>query len=339
MNQPFPALELRAVRKHFRTGRQVFSRGTVIPAVDDISFEVRPGRVLGIVGESGSGKSTLANLLVGLETLSSGEILIDGRALTRRRNSTLRRDVQMVFQDPFGSINPRFTVGRTVEEPLIIHRLGDARERRQRVIAALEDAELRPGTAFLDRQPHELSGGQRQRVAIARSIVLRPKLLVADEPVSMLDVSVRAGILRLLRRLVSDGGMAMVFITHDLSIAGSICDKLAVMYRGRFVEYGPVLNLLRQPIHPYTAALIAAVPVPDAAIRPVPLPARLLAGAGVIPSDTGCRFHPRCELAVPECEATVPPLVPIMPCRGARHRTAGHQVACHRISELVDGYA
>jgi oligopeptide/dipeptide ABC transporter ATP-binding protein len=339
MNQPFPALEVHAVRKHFRTGGQVFSRGTVVPAVDDVSFEVRPGRVLGIVGESGSGKSTLANLLVGLESLSGGEILIDGRGLTRRRNTALRRDVQMVFQDPFGSINPRFTVGRTVEEPLLIHRLGDPAERRQRAIAALEDAELRPGDAFFDRQPHELSGGQRQRVAIARAIVLQPKLLVADEPVSMLDVSVRAGILRLLRRLVSHGGMAMVFITHDLSIAGSICDDLAVMYRGCFVEYGPVLTVLRQPIHPYTAALIAAVPVPDPTVVPEPLPARLLAGAGVVPSVTGCRFHPRCGLAAAECEASPPLLAPILPDHIARSRIANHLVACHRISEIVDGYA
>jgi peptide/nickel transport system ATP-binding protein len=339
MNQPFPALEVQAVRKHFRTGRQVFRQGTVVPAVDGISFEVRPGRVLGIVGESGSGKSTLANLLVGLESLSSGEILIDGHDQTRHRTRTARREVQMVFQDPFGSINPRFSIGRTVEEPLLIHNIGDAAERRQRAIAALEDAELRPGAAFFDRHPHELSGGQRQRVAIARAIVLRPKLLVADEPVSMLDVSVRAGILRLLRWLVSQGGMAMVFITHDLSITGSICDDLAVMYRGRFVEYGPVLDVLRQPIHPYTAALIAAVPVPDPSVRPEPLPSRLLAGAGVAVEGPCCRFHPRCALAAPECEAAIPPLAPILPVHLRRGRTALHQVACHRISEIVDGYA
>jgi peptide/nickel transport system ATP-binding protein len=339
MSQAFPALEVQSVRRHFRTGPRVFGRGVVVPAVDDISFEVRPGRVLGIVGESGSGKSTLANLLVGLETLSSGEILIDGRGLTRHRGSSLRRDVQMVFQDPFGSINPRFTVGRTVEEPLLIHRLGSATERRQRAIEALDHAELRPGAAFMDRHPHELSGGQRQRVAIARAIVLRPKLLVADEPVSMLDVSVRAGILRLLRRLVSDGGMAMVFITHDLSIAGTICDDLAVMYRGRFVEFGPAPRVLRQPIHPYTAALIAAVPVPDPTVRPEPLPARLLAGAGVAPSGPGCRFQPRCELAAPECEATTPSLAPILPAHIGRQRAGCHQVACHRVSEIVEGYA
>jgi oligopeptide/dipeptide ABC transporter ATP-binding protein len=322
MIQPYPALDVTAARKHFRTGRQLLGRGTLVPAVDDVSFTLLPGQVLGIVGESGSGKSTLANLLVGLETLTSGEILIDGRDLPRRRDTSLRRNVQMVFQDPFGSINPRFTIGRTVEEPLVIHRLGNAAERRQRTVEALEDAELRPGAAFLDRHPDELSGGQRQRVAIARAIVLRPRLLVADEPVSMLDVSVRAGILRLLRRLVTEGGMAMVFITHDLSIAGSICDNLAVMYRGRFVEYGPALDVLRQPIHPYTAALIAAVPLPDPTIRAQPLPARLLAGAGVGVTGPGCRFHPRCELAVRQCEVEAPRLADVYP---------GHRVACHRV--------
>jgi peptide/nickel transport system ATP-binding protein len=326
MMQPFPALEVCSARKHFRTGRQVFGNGTLVPAVDDVSFTLLPGRVLGIVGESGSGKSTLANLLVGLEKLTGGEILIGGRGHAQHRSSSLRRDVQMVFQDPFGSINPRFTVGRTVEEPLVIHRFGTAVERRERAIEALEDAELRPGMAFFDRHPHELSGGQRQRVAIARSIVLRPKLLVADEPVSMLDVSVRAGILRLLRRLVAHGGMAMVFITHDLSISGSICDELAVMYRGRFVEYGPVLDVLRQPMHPYTSALIAAVPLPDPTVRPEPLPPRLLAGAGVAPSGSGCRFQPRCALAITECEAVSPKLVPKLP---------AHQVACHRVADIV----
>lgn len=319
MNQPFPMLEVNEVRKHFRSGRRLFGEAKVIPAVDDISFSVLPGRVLGIVGESGSGKSTLANLLVGLERLTSGEILIGGHGLTRHRSSSLRRDVQMVFQDPFTSINPRFTVGRTVEEPLLIHRLGDAAERYRRVIMALEDAELRPGVAFIDRRPHELSGGQRQRVAIARSIVLRPKLLVADEPVSMLDVSVRAGILRLLRRLVTDGGMAMVFITHDLSIVGSICDDLAVMYRGRFVEYAPVLDVLRRPAHPYTEALIAAVPLPDPTAHPTPLPPQLLAGSGVIPSGDGCRFRLRCMYATAACEAA-PPLTQAQP---------SHYVACH----------
>jgi peptide/nickel transport system ATP-binding protein len=213
-----------------------------------------------------------------------------------------------------------------VEEPLLIHGIGDAAERHRRAAEALEEAELRPGAAFLDRYPHELSGGQRQRVAIARAIVLRPRLLVADEPVSMLDVSVRAGILRLLRRLVREGEMAMVFITHDLSIVASVCDELAVMYRGRFVEHGPVLEVLRRPVHPYTRALIAAVPVPDPAIAPVPLPATLMAGGAATP-DAGCRFAPRCEHALPGCTTREPDLSEIAP---------AHRVACLRAAELRD---
>lgn len=324
--QPDPTLVVTAARKDFQVGRRFFGRPKLLHAVEDISFSLAPGRVLGIVGESGSGKSTLANLLVGLDVPTDGEIVVGGRSFPQRRTYSRRRDVQMVFQDPFSSINPRFSVGRTIEEPLVIQGISHGSVRRERAIRALEEAELRPGAAFIDRYPHELSGGQRQRVAIARSIVLRPKLLVADEPVSMLDVSVRAGILRLLRRLVSDGGMAMVFITHDLSIAGSICDDLAVMYRGRFVEYGPVRQVLWRRIHPYTDALISAVPVPDPRVTPEPLPARLLAGAGITPSGPGCRFHLRCPLAISRCERETPSLEPV---------GTGHQVACHRTADVV----
>ncbi|MBV9784802.1 MAG: ABC transporter ATP-binding protein [Acidisphaera sp.] len=318
------AVEMRAASKHFLPGRHLFRRGAVVRAVDRVSFALPPGRVLGVAGESGSGKSTLANLLVGLETPSHGDITIAGHRMTRRPDAALRRGVQMVFQDPFGSIDPRFTIGRTVEEPLLIHRLGDAAERRRRAEEALEQAELRPAAAFRDLYPHELSGGQRQRVAIARAIVLRPKLLVADEPVSMLDVSVRAGILRLLRRLVDEGAMAMVFITHDLSIVGSLCDELAVMYRGRFVEVGPALDVLRRPLHPYTRALVAAVPVPDPAVTPAELPAKLLAGGA--PTASGCRFAPRCSLAIAACETTDPELSEILP---------AHRAACLRAGETA----
>ncbi len=317
------AVEVAAARKEFVAGRRLIGSGTVVRAVDGVSFAVSPGRVLGIAGESGSGKSTLANLLVGLEQPTAGEIRIGGRALGRKPDAAFRRSVQMVFQDPFGSINPRFTVGRTVEEPLLIHGLGDAAERHRRAAQALDEAELRPGAAFLDRYPHELSGGQRQRVAIARAIVLRPRLLVADEPVSMLDVSVRAGILRLLSRLVHEGEMAMVFITHDLSIVAAVCDELAVMYRGRFVEHGPVLDVLRQPAHPYTRALIAAVPVPDPAVAPAPLARRLLSGGAA--SGAGCRFAPRCDFAIAACEAGEPDLEEVAP---------AHRAACLRAAEL-----
>jgi peptide/nickel transport system ATP-binding protein len=317
------AVEVAGARKEFVVGRRLFGAGTVVAAVDGVSFTIAPGRVLGIAGESGSGKSTLANLLVGLEVPTEGEIRIGGRALGRKPDTAFRRSVQMVFQDPFGSINPRFTVGRAVEEPLLIHGMGELADRRDRAIAAIEDAELRPGAAYLDRFPHELSGGQRQRVAIARAIVLRPRLLVADEPVSMLDVSVRAGILRLLQRLVHDGEMAMVFITHDLSIVASVCDELAVMYRGRFVEHGPVAEVLRRPLHPYTRALIAAVPVPDPSVTPVPLPAKLLAG-GAVP-NRGCRFAPRCNFAIAACEASEPGLEDVVP---------EHRAACLRVREI-----
>lgn len=236
-------------------------------AVYDASLDLYAGRVLGLVGGSGSGKSTLANILVGLEQPTTGAVLFDGRnisSLGSQEFRRFRRSIQMVFQDPFSSLNPRFTVGRTVEEPLLVHGLGRRKERRERVVAALEAAELRPGEDFFDRYPHELSGGQRQRAAIARAIVLEPAALVADEPVSMLDVSVRAGILILLRRLVSEQRMAMLLITHDLSIVPSICDDLAVIHRGRIVETGSAADVLDRPQHPYSQALRAAVP----SIRP-----------------------------------------------------------------------
>jgi peptide/nickel transport system ATP-binding protein len=318
------AVEAVNVRKVFDGAHRLFGAARSVVAVDGVSFTVDRGRVLGIAGESGSGKSTLANLLVGLERPSAGDVQVDGRPLGAKPDIAFRRSVQMIFQDPFGSINPRFTVGRTVEEPLVIHGLGDAAERRRRAIEALEEAELRPGAALLDRFPHELSGGQRQRVAIARAIVLRPKLLVADEPVSMLDVSVRAGILRLLQRLVHESEMAMIFITHDLSIVASVCDDLAVMYRGRFVEHGPVTEVLKRPVHPYTRALIAAVPVPDPDVARRPLPAKLLAGGGE--AGAGCHFHPRCAEALGACETTDPAMEELVP---------GHRVACLRMRELA----
>jgi peptide/nickel transport system ATP-binding protein len=324
MSGDAPIVAFRDVHKHFAGRMTMFGGTATARAVDGISFDVGVGRVLGIAGESGSGKSTLANLLVGLERATSGEIVVDGHVLGSRPERRLRRAVQMVFQDPFASLNPRFTVGRSIEEPLVIHGIGTPPERRAQAAAALEKAELRPGHSFLARYPHELSGGQRQRVAIARAIVLSPKLLVADEPVSMLDVSVRAGILRLLRRLVVEEGMAMVFITHDLSIVAHICDDLAVMYRGRIVEQGPVRDLLRAPAHPYTQALINAVPIPDPSVASHVLPGRLLA-ASTMPAGHGCRFAPRCVHALPACEQDDPPPVEI---------ASGHVAACLRALEL-----
>lgn len=264
-----PLLECQGLTKEFGRGAALSSlfkgkTASHFRAVDKVSFSVGHGEVLGLVGGSGSGKSTLANMIVQLERPTSGDILIDGKptnSLTGAAKQRLRRDVQMVFQDPNGSLNPRYTIRRTVEEPLIIHSIGSAAERASLVEKALEDAELVPSSRYIDRYPHELSGGQRQRVAIARAIVLEPRLLVADEPVSMLDVSVRAGILELLRRLVQDRRMAMIFITHDLSLLGQVCDRVAVLHLGKLVEIGPTLEVVKNPQADYTKLLLSAVPV------------------------------------------------------------------------------
>jgi peptide/nickel transport system ATP-binding protein len=236
-----------------------------------------------------------------------------------------RRQVQMVFQDPFASLNPRFTVRRTVEEPLVIHGIGDRASRLARAREALVEADLRPAELFLDRFPHQLSGGQRQRAAIARAIVLRPSVLVADEPVSMLDVSVRAGILRLLRGLVERLSMSLVFITHDLSLIGQMCDDLAIMYQGRIVELGPALEVLAKPLHPYTRALIAAVPVPDPDQRPGDDATALLEATAPTAIARGCRFAPRCAYAVERCQSEDPRL---------RAIEGTHEGACHEIERI-----
>jgi peptide/nickel transport system ATP-binding protein len=323
---PNPIVTFRDVHKHFIPRAALFRGGNHVKAIDGVSFAINRGQVLGIAGESGSGKSTLANLLVGLERPTAGEIIVDGLVVGAKTDRRLGRTVQMVFQDPFASLNPRFTIGRTVEEPLLIHSVGTPAERHDVAAAALERAELRPGRAYFGRYPHELSGGQRQRVAIARATVLNPKLLVADEPVSMLDVSVRAGILRLLKRLVVEQQMAMVFITHDLSIVAHICDDLAVMYRGCIVERGPVRELLRSPTHPYTQALIDAVPILSPPAGPRVLPAKLLAAAGAVPPEHGCRFAPRCVHALAQCAASNPVPVPV---------GRGHVAACLRATEFA----
>ena len=330
LDQP-TAVEFAKVRKIFRSHRGL---GELIPhsdaaevcALDDISFRLEQGRVLGLVGESGSGKSTLANVLVGLEVPSEGRMLFRGKDITSLKRTERRAfhgQVQMVFQDPYASLNPRFSIRQTVEEPLIIHRFPRG-ERTRRVVDALERSELRPAGAFLEKYPHELSGGQRQRVAIARAIVLDPSVLVADEPVSMLDVSVRAGILRLLRALVDQSNMALVFITHDLSLIGQICDDLMVLYRGVAVEFGPADDLLRHPRHPYTQQLMAAVPVPDPRKPPAELPPQLLNAPDTPSGAAQCAFAPRCIHAIDVCYRTTP-LV---------RRVGDADVACHRAEEL-----
>ena len=279
------------------------SSGTV-RAVDGVSLTLAPGEVLGLVGESGSGKSTLGRALLGLVSATSGSIRYDGRELTGLREAQLRplrRDLQMVFQDPHASLNPSMTVGKSVGDALRIHGIHPSSEaRRAAVSEALERVGLAPASRFIDKYPAELSGGQKQRAVIARAIILDPKLLVADEPISMLDMSVRAKILGLLDTLRQDLGLTFVYITHDLASARFFCDRVAIMYLGKIVEIGPVSEIFENPRHPYTKALLRAVPDPDpsrAVARDLP--------RGEIPDAAdpplGCSFHPRCPSAFGPC--------------------------------------
>ena len=296
-----------------------------VHAVEGVSFSVAPGEMVALVGESGCGKTTTAQSVIRMVHNQAGAIRFGGRDITglsARQLRPLRREVQMIYQDPYESLDPRFRVRDTIEEPLLVHRLGGSgKERDRKVREALERAGLTPPDLFIDRYPHELSGGQRQRVAIAASLVLDPKLLVADEPVSMLDVSVRAGILSLLDGLRREG-MGILMITHDLSTAAHFADRIAVMYLGRIVEEGPAREVVRNPQHPYTRALISVVPKRDPREQTVP---QILTGETPNPVHvpSGCRFHPRCPIAEPHCSTIDPSLQ-----RPKDAHTPEHRAAC-----------
>ena len=309
-------LEMRDVSKRFKIGGGLAGllRGDkeqTVYAVNNISFSLMRGESLGLAGESGCGKSTTGKLLVKLIDASEGQIIFDGADISGLEGEALlefRRRVQLMFQNPFEALNPRFTLYRSLTEPLIIHGWKDENKRLERVIETLDRVNLRPAEVFLDKYPHQLSGGQLQRVVLARALVLHPDFLVADEPVSMLDVSVRAGILNTTRRLARELGLATVYISHDLSLLQYTCDRIAIMYLGEIVEIGPSSEVINNPQHPYTQALIAAVPVPDPTIENPPL--RIQEG---VPRPTeqfiGCPFAQRCPDAMEACLTIRPPLI------------------------------
>ncbi len=321
-------LKVSNLRKLFPVSRGIL--GTLlhkpqrnVHAVDGVSFTVAKGEILGLVGESGSGKTTTALNVLGLDEPTEGAILFNGQSVPElvhgRERLRLRRQMQIIFQDPYESLNPRQTVFATVAEPLEVHHLVKSHEEKiERVTAALDAAGLKPAETFFHRYPQELSGGQRQRVVIAGALVLNPQLLVADEPVSMLDVSIRADILNLLSRLRDEHGIAILYITHDLATAAHFTDRIAVMYLGRIVEIGPTKTVLSDPRHPYTQALLSVIPVPNPRRRRKRM---ILMGETPNPIDlpSGCRFHPRCPAASARCSQTEPQLQSVDP---------DHKVAC-----------
>ncbi|MFI1199320.1 dipeptide ABC transporter ATP-binding protein [Streptomyces sp. BHT-5-2] len=332
-----PLLEVRDLVKHFPLTRGVLIRKQVgaVKAVDGVSFDLRQGETLGIVGESGCGKSTVARMLVGLEHPTSGHIRYRGQDITRlsgRAMKAVRRNIQMVFQDPYTSLNPRMTVGDIIGEPYEIHpEVAPKGDRRRRVQELLEVVGLNP--EFVNRYPHQFSGGQRQRIGIARGLALRPEIIVADEPVSALDVSVQAQVVNLLARLQDDFGLSYVFIAHDLSVVRHLSDRVAVMYLGRIAETGTGEEIYDHPTHPYTQALLSAVPVPDPEAR-VHRERILLSGDVPSPANppSGCHFRTRCWKAQELCARVEPPLaVP-----AALQHAAGperHASACHFAEE------
>ena len=320
-----PLLKVEHLHKEFPTGSGFmggkFSK-KVVSAVNDLSFEIRAGETFGLVGESGCGKSTTGRAIMHLEPPTSGKVYFEGRDISKMNKKELkamRREMQFIFQDPYASLNPRMTIGEIISEPMVIHGIGTPEERIERVRELLDVVGLNP--EHINRYPHEFSGGQRQRVGIARSFILRPKLIICDEPVSALDVSIQAQVLNLLKDLQKQYGTAYLFIAHDLSVVQHISDRVAVMYLGKMVELSDWKSLYAEPNHPYTQALLSAVPIPDPDVQQN-RKRIILAGDPPSPIDppSGCRFHTRCPIAQAKCSEETPEF---------REIGEGHFCACH----------
>jgi oligopeptide transport system ATP-binding protein len=320
--QPTPLVDARDIVKHYPILGGVWMRQTgSVKAVDGVSLSIDEGETVGLVGESGCGKTTFGRAILRLEEPTSGEIFFQGKriiGLSRNQMQALRREMQIIFQDPFSSLNPRKTVGQIIGEPLLVHGVKSRQERDRRVLELLEVVGLRK--EHMRRYPHQFSGGQRQRIGVARALALKPKLVVCDEAVSALDVSIQAQVINLLKDLQQDFGLTYLFISHDLSVVEHVSDRVAVMYLGKIVEIAPSKALYLEPLHPYTQALLSAVPIPDPSLQ---RPGRIIL-KGDVPSPIdpppGCRFHPRCHYAEDVCAEREPELAEI------RER---HWAACH----------
>lgn len=315
-----PLLEVENLKTYFPVYGGIFSTlQGYVHAVDDVSFTVNRGETLGLVGESGCGKSTLMQSVMRLIPITSGRVIFDGRDLSSLRRNELqsvRSEFQIIYQDPFSSLNPRMTIGEILSEPLLVHGVKDAEERKRRTLETMKDVGLQE--EFYGRYPHEFSGGQRQRISIARSLILRPKLVLCDEPVSALDVSIQSQILNLLKQLRDRYGLTYIFVSHALNVVRYLSDKIAVMYLGKIVEIGTTKQIFETAIHPYTRALLSAIPVPDPTY---PRSRILLKGDIASPKNPpkGCRFHTRCPDATDRCVVEEPEL---------REYVPGHKCAC-----------
>lgn len=319
-----PLVSLSGLTKWFEIGGGMFRKPLQVRAVEDVSLRIQRGETLALVGESGSGKTTLGRTILRLLEPTDGEIQFDGRIITHLKDKDLkwlRRKAQMIPQDPYSSLNPTYAINKALEEPLIIHGLGNRQERWEKTLEALESVHLSPPEFFAHKYPHMLSGGQRQRVVVARAMILDPDFIVADEPVSMLDASVKVSILRLLKDIQENLGVGFLHITHDLATAYHFAERIGIMYAGKLVEMGPQDSLLTEPLHPYTQALIEAIPSPDPENRFRERPALPGEPPSLVNPPGGCRFHPRCPIAKGGlCDVEEPLLRELRP---------GQFVACH----------